>query len=269
MIRILSLVFVLAVGLGGLVASGTTPGASVQAASCGGLNQRPCKLFDRGRRCQKGLKVHLIKKRCVRRRPILPRFLDGVRAAAGKLAQTSRLCKKLLGSLPSIRVTRGPINTVINCRRGYSIGYRCAAPKVFNLVAKNAKLAGRLDAAFRNPACRKVPKLLRSLCALGKVVDDFAVRPALCMTAVVSRGGFTKLADGHSKTIELMCTAAGETAFEIAVNRAIRKRLRGKDNAARFLRKVRKIKRLGRKGAKIERFFRKLEREPACRGVLN
>jgi hypothetical protein len=228
---------------------------------CGGLNQSGCPGFNK---CDRGLVYSLRTKRCGK-----SKFMAAIAGAAGKIAQTSKLCKRLLGSLPALKVGRGPVNTAIACRRGYAVGYRCAAPKVFNLIAKNAKLAGRLEDAFNTTACQRVPGPLKALCALGKVVDDFAVRPAICLTKVVSQGGFTRIADGDSKSIELMCIAAGETAFEIAVNRAIGRGSRGRDNAARFLRKVRRIKRLARKGARIERYFQKLEREPACRGVLN
>ena len=52
------------------------------------------------------------------------------------------------------------------------------------------------------------------------------------MTKVVANGGFTALADGDSKTAELMCTAAGEYAFERAVNNALRQGSRGHDQKA-------------------------------------
>lgn len=229
--------------------------------ACGGLNQAGCPGFNK---CNRGLVYSLRSKRCGK-----SKFFATLARAAGKIAETSNLCKRMLGSVPAIQVGRGPVNTVIACRRGYSIGYRCAAPKVFNLLSTNARLAGRLEEVFNSQACQRAPGPLKVLCAVGKVIDDYAVRPALCLTKVAATGGFTRIADGDSKSIELMCTAAGETAFEIAVNRAIGRRSRGRDNAARFLQKVRRIKRLGRKGARIERFFKTLEREPACRGVLN
>jgi hypothetical protein len=229
--------------------------------ACGGPNQRGCPGLNK---CNRGLVYSLRTQRCGK-----SKFFASLAKAAGRIAATSKLCRKLLGSLPALKLGRGPVNTAIACRRGYAIGYRCAAPKVFSLLAKNARLAGRLEAVFNSPACRRVPGPLKLLCAVGKLIDDYAVRPALCLTKVVARGGFTRIADGDGKSIELMCTAAGETAFEIAVRRAIGRRARGRDNLARFLRKVRRIRRLARKGARIERFFRKLEHEPACRGVLN
>ena len=172
-----------------------------------------------------------------------------------EVSKTSRMCKRLLGSLPAIKVGNGPVNVAVQCRRGYEIGYRCAAPQVFNLIADNTKLAGRLDAALNTKECQRAPGPLKLLCAIGSVVDQFAVRPALCMAAVVSKGGFTQLASGDSKTIEAMCTEAGEFAFRIAVERAIGKRSRGRDNTARMLRRLRKIKKVAKKGRKLERFF--------------
>ncbi len=237
--------------------------------ACGAPNKRPCKVWERIPSCNKGLKEDFSKNRCVALRRGESPFFGGLASLTGEIAKTSELCKSLLGSLPSIQVTKGPVNTIFQCRRGYEIGYRCAAPKIFNLISGNARLAGRLDAALNNRACQKSPGPIKIVCALGKVIDDFAVRPALCMTAVVSKGGFTQLASGNSKTTEHMCIAAGEMAFEMSVDRAIKKRSRGRDNLAKFYRKLRKIKRVARKGKKLDRFFRSLEREPACRGVLN
>lgn len=241
-----------------------------EAYWCGGPNQKPCPRRTNRPKCERGLKHNIFRKLCVRPKPRgQSNFMNSLAKASRNAARLSGVCKTVLGSLPAIPLGRGAVNTVVSCRRGYSIGYRCAAPRVFNLIGRNARLGGRLEAAFRSPACRKVPGPIKVICAIGKVIDNFAVRPALCLTKVIAQGGFTRLANGHSKTIERLCTAAGETAFEIAVNRAIGRRSRGKDNLARFLRKVRRIKRMGRRGARIDRYFRRLEREPACRGVLN
>jgi hypothetical protein len=260
--------FVVALAVAGAAEPLTSTPA--RAAWCGGLNQKPCPRRTGRPKCQRGLVHNFFKHRCVRRHHRgKANFMNSLAKASRNVAKLSGVCKKLLGALPAIRLGHGFVNTAVACKRGYSIGYRCAAPKVFNLIGRNARLAGRLETAFRTPACRRAPGPLKVFCAIGKVVDDFAVRPALCMAKVIGQGGFTRLANGDAKTIEYMCTAAGETAFKIAVNRAIGRRSRGRDNLARFLRKVRRIKRLGRRGARIDRYFQRLEREPACRGVLN
>jgi hypothetical protein len=246
-------------------------GRCVQPARivCGALNQRPCKVTERIPSCDPQLKEDFSRNRCVRLKPGESPFFGGLASLVGEIAKASELCKTVLGSVPSISVGNGPVNVAFNCRRGYEIGYRCAAPQLLKLVAENAQLAGRIDAALNTPACRQTPQPLKTLCALGKVVDDFAIRPALCMSAIAARGGFTQLADGDSKTIEYMCTAAGETAFEIAVDKALRARSRGRDNAARFFRKLRKIKKVAEKGAHLERVMQQLQNEPACSGILN
>ena len=240
----------------------------IKKAVCGALGGKPCTVLQRIPSCNRGLKEDFGKNRCVRLRPGESAFFGGLQSLADEVVNISEICKSVLGSLPSIQVTNGPVNTLVQCRRGYEIGYRCAAPKLLKLISGNTQLAGRLDAALKSRACQKAPGPLKLVCALGKVVDQFAVRPALCMTKVVSNGGFTAIAGGNNKTIELMCTAAGESAFEASVNKALRRGSRGRDNKARLIRKLRKIRRLARKGDRINNYFRKLEREPACRGVL-
>ena len=256
-------------GLYEVVGRGVCRRKTVAGRDCGRRNQRPCKVWERIPSCNKGLYENFGRNRCMYLPPGQSPFLAGLGSAAQQVVKVSALCKALLGKLPSISVPNGPVNTAIQCRRGYEIGYRCAAPKLFNLLSSNVNLTARMDVAIRSRACQKAPGPLKTICAIGKVVDQFAIRPALCMTKVVANGGFTALAEGDSKTTELMCTAAGEYAFERAVNNALRRGARGRNKKARLIRKLRSIKRLARKGRKIDELFSRLEREPACRGVLN
>ena len=242
---------------------------AVPGRDCGQTNQRPCTVLERIPSCNKGLYEDFDSNRCLYLPPGQSAFLRGLGSAASQVAKLSELCKSVLGTLPSISVPNGPANTVVQCRRGYEIGYRCAAPKLFNLLSSNVQLTARIDAALNSPDCQKAPGALKSLCAVGKVIDDFAIRPALCMTKVVASGGFTAMADGDSKTTELMCTVAGEYAFERAVNNALRKGAKGHGQKAELIHKLRQIKKVAQKGKKVDELFQKLENDPACQGVLN
>ncbi len=256
-------------GLYEVIGRGICKRKAVVGRDCGRKNQRPCKVFERIPSCNRGLYENFDQNRCKYLAPGKSPFLAGLSSASQQVVKISALCKSLLGTLPSISVPNGPVNTIIQCRRGYEIGYRCAAPKLFNLLSSNINLTARMDAALNSAACRKAPGPIKTICAIGKVVDQFAIRPALCMTKVVANRGFTALADGDSKTIELMCTEAGEYAFERAVNNALRRGARGRNKKAKLIRKLRRIKRVARKGRKIDELFNRLEREPACQGVLN
>ena len=250
-------------------ARGRCQRAAVPGRDCGRESQRPCRVTERIPSCNPGLYENFDRNRCQRLTPGQSPFLAGFGSATSQIAKTSKLCQSLLGRLPSISVPGSPVNTAIQCRRGYEIGYRCAAPKLFNLLTSNVQLTARFDAAMNSPACRRAPGPIKTICAVGQVVDQFAVRPALCMTSVVTSGGFTALAGGDSKTTELMCMVAGEFAFERAVRNALRQGSRGSSNKAELIRKLRKIKQVARKGRQLEQFFARLEREPACQGVLN
>ena len=148
---------------------------AVPGRDCGQLNQRPCKVFERVPSCNKGLYENFDRNLCLHLAPGQSAFLTGLGSAASQVAKVSELCKAVLGTLPSISVPNGPVNTIIQCRRGYEIGYRCAAPKLFNLLSSNVQLTAQIDAALNSPACQKAPGPLKSLCAVGKVIDRFAV----------------------------------------------------------------------------------------------
>ncbi|MCC2098737.1 MAG: hypothetical protein KDJ29_17730 [Hyphomicrobiales bacterium] len=243
--------------------------------SCGAFNQRPCTIVERIPSCDGGLYENFRNHRCERLRPGQSAFFAGVTSLSGEIANISKICRGLLNTLPPIRTGVAVADVAIACRRGYEIGFRCAAPQVFQSIGLNSSLAGRLDAAMRSRDCSPRGNVgnaigpFRLICALGKVVEQAAVRPAMCMAKVAANRGFTDLADGDPKTLEEMCAEAGEVAFDRAVRTLMGSPPTANESVRRFVRGLRKIRRVARKGAGIERVFQRMQQEPVCRGGLN
>lgn len=246
---------------------------SADATDCGKLNERPCTVDKLRKSCDDGLYENFKVNRCLRLGRGQSPFFAGFASFSGRVAELSSVCKTILHTLPPVRTGVSLADTAIACRRGYEIGFRCAAPRVFEVLGENAQLAGRLDAALNHAECRTPGSTtnvapFRLLCAMGKAVEQAAIRPALCMAKVMTNGGFTKLAEGDPKSLEDMCGVAGEVAFERAVQIALRGHRGDTATVLKFKRSLRKIWRLTTKAAEVERLFQTMEREPACQGVL-
>lgn len=246
---------------------------SADAAGCGKFNERPCTLDKLRKSCDDGLYENFKANRCLRLGRGQSPFFAGFASFSGRVAELANVCKAIFHTLPPVRTGVSLADTAIACRRGYEIGFRCAAPRVFETLGENARLAGRLDAALNDSECRKPGSAanaapFRLLCAMGKAVEQAAIRPALCMAKVMANGGFSELAEGDPKSLEDMCGVAGEAAFERAVRIALHGHRRDTATVLKLKRGLQKIRRLSAKAASIERLFQTMEREPACQGVL-
>jgi hypothetical protein len=248
------------------------PGGA-DAAGCGKLNERPCTLDKLRKSCDDGLYENFKVNRCLKLGRGQSPFFAGFASFSGRVAELSNVCRSILHTLPPVRTGVSLADTAIACRRGYEIGFRCAAPRIFETLGENAQLAGRLDAALNHAECRTSGSAanvapFRLLCAMGKAVEQAAIRPALCMAKVMTNGGFTELAAGDPKSLEDMCGVAGEVAFERAVRIALHGHRGDSATVLKFKRGLQKIRRLSTKAAKVERLFQTMAREPACEGVL-
>ena len=105
--------------------------------------------------------------------------------------------------------------------------------------------------------------------AIGNVIDQAAVRPTICLAKVMANGGFQDVASGSPQALGSLCRAAGRLSFEITVDRILRRRNNLKGYKRTLFNAAKNARRYSKKGAKIEKFFEKINREPACRGVLH
>jgi len=236
---------------------------------CGGVNQRPCKVFERIPSCNKGLGENFKTNRCVQLRSDQSAFFYGLSSASREVANLEKICHSVANKLPPIRTGIAAFDRSAGCQMQYQIGFRCAAPMVFEKVAQSSNLAGRIDTAMNNRECRKAPGPLKPFCALGSVIDQAAIRPAVCLAKVMANGGFQDVAAGSSVALGSLCRAAGRLSFEIALDRLLKRRNNLKGYKRTLFNAAKKARKYSKKVTKMERFFQKLEREPACRGVLN
>lgn len=240
-----------------------------KVVNCGRLNQRPCKVFERIPSCDKGLGQNFKLKKCVKLKKGQSALFYGIASAAGEVAKLEKICHGVASRLPPLRTGIKAFDKAAGCQMQYQIGFRCAAPMVFRKVGKTSNLAGRIDSALNSPRCRNAPKGLRVFCSIGAVIDESAVRPARCLAKVMANGGFRDVAAGSSQAMGSLCRAAGRLSFEMALDRMLRRKNNLKGYKRTLFRAAKKARKYSKKGAKIEKFFEKVNREPACRGVLN
>lgn len=236
---------------------------------CGRLNQKPCKVFEFIPSCSKGLGHDFKLKRCVRLRKGQSALFYGISSASKQVANLEKVCNSVVNKLPRLKTGIAAFDNAATCQIQYQAGYRCAAPMLFTKITKSSNLAGRIDAALNTPRCRKLKGPLKTFCAIGNVIDQAAIRPTVCLAKVMAKGGFKDVAAGSSQALGSMCRAAGRLTFEITVDRLLRRKNNLKGYKRTLFKAAKKARRYSKKGAKIERFFEKINNEPACRGVLN
>jgi len=237
--------------------------------SCGGLTKRPCTVIERIPSCNKGLGENFKTNRCVKLARGQSPFFYGLSSASKEVANLEKICHLVADKLPPIRTGVAEFDRGAGCQLQYQVGFRCAAPMVFEKVAQSSKLAGRLDAALNTRACAKVAGPLKPFCALGFVINQAAIQPAICLGKVMANGGFQDVASGSPQALGVMCRAAGRLSFEIALDRMLKKRNKLKGYKRTLFKAAKKARKYSKKATKIEAFMQKLEREPSCRGVLN
>lgn len=235
---------------------------------CGGPDQRPCKVFERVPSCKKGLGHDFKLKKCVQLRRGQSSFFYGLSSASSEVANLERVCQGLVSKLPRIKTGVVAFDRAAGCQIQYQAGYRCAAPMLFKKLTKSSNFAGRLDAAMNTPQCKKVKGPLKTLCAIGAVVDQAAIRPTVCLAKVMANGGFQDISGGSSKALGQMCQAAGRLTFEMTIDRLLKSKNNYKGYKETLFKAAKNARKYSKKGAKIERFFEKLDKEPACRGVF-
>lgn len=236
---------------------------------CGGNGQRPCKVWERVPSCNPGLGENFKTNRCQRLKKGQSAFFFGVGSAAGEIANLEKVCHSIVGLLPPLRTGISGFDKAANCQFQYQVGFRCAAPMVFEKVASTSNLGGRLEAALNAPECRKLAPPLRTFCSIGSVVNQAAIQPARCLAKIMLNGGFQDVAGGSQQAMSSLCRDAGRLSFEIALDRLLRKRNKLKGYKRTLFKAAKKARKYSKKAGKIDAFFQKIAREPACRGVLN